>query len=181
MMAHLMWNEDLLAPERPAHKQEALLFPAIPTAYTRPPCVLENQCLKKEAWELSAALCTHFLVLNSTLMYSSHLTIPHRPLPKPLQSPEGELVLSWLFVILVWEDCDLSFARAGRAAAQAIREQSGAWDAPVTPWLGADAASAFGTIILQSHGLGRIPLHHFRMVTESTDPFVFRRCHSRHL
>lgn len=114
-------------------------------------------------------------------MYSSHLTIPDRPLPKPLQSPEGEgeLLFNWLFVILVWEDCDLSFATAGKAAAQAIREQSGAWDPPVTPWLGADAASGFGTIVLQSHGLGRIPLHHFRMMTEIIDPFVFRRRHSR--
>lgn len=142
---------------------------------------MENQCLKKEAWELSSALCTHLLVPNSTIMYSSHLTIPDRPLPKLLQSPEGERVFNWLFVILVWEDCDLSFASAGRAAAQAVRDHSGASDPPLTPWLLADTASGFGTIVSRSHGLGRIPLHHFRIMTEITDPFVFRRCQSRRL
>lgn len=114
-------------------------------------------------------------------MYSSHLTISDRPLPKPLQSPQGELVFNWFLMILVWEDCDPSFASAGRAAAQAVREQSGARHPPVTPWLVADAASGFGTIILQSHGLGRIPLHHFRMMTGITDPSIFRRHHSRRL
>lgn len=114
-------------------------------------------------------------------MYSSHLTIPDRPLPKQLQSTEGELVFNWVFVILVWQDCDLSFASTGRAAAQAVRAQSGASDPPVTPWLVADAAFGFGTTILWSHCLGRIPLHHFQFMTEITDPFVFRRGHSRRL
>lgn len=116
-------------------------------------------------------------MLNSNTIYSSHITIPDRPPPKPLQSPEGEVVFNCFLMILVWEDCEPSFARAGRAAAQAVREQSGARDPPVTPWLVADAASGFGTTILRSHGLGRIPLHHFRTMTGITDHFVFSRCH----
>lgn len=87
-----MWKDHLLAPERPAHKQEAQLF----LLHTPASHVSWRTGILKGKPELSPALCAHLLVLNSPIMYSSHLTIPDRPLPKPLQSPEGELVLNWI-------------------------------------------------------------------------------------